>query len=52
VREHTVVEIAKTGVDIISAGDLTNNVQVIDVSMDVGDMKASALRQMRTGSAH
>jgi nicotinate-nucleotide pyrophosphorylase (carboxylating) len=52
VREHTVVEIAKTGVDIISAGDLTNNVQVVDVSMDVGDMKASARRQMQTGRAH
>jgi nicotinate-nucleotide pyrophosphorylase (carboxylating) len=52
VREHTVVEIARTGVDIISAGDLTNNVQVVDVSMDVGEMKSSALRQMRTGRAH
>ena len=52
VREHTVVEIARTGVDIISAGDLTNNVQVVDVSMDVGEMKASAVRQMRTGRAH
>jgi nicotinate-nucleotide pyrophosphorylase (carboxylating) len=52
VREHTVVEIAQTGVDIISAGDLTNNVQVIDVSLDVGEMKSSAIRQMRTGRAH
>jgi len=52
VRENTVVEIAKTGVDVISAGDLTNNVQVIDVSLDVGDMKPSALRQMRLGRAH
>jgi nicotinate-nucleotide pyrophosphorylase (carboxylating) len=52
VREHTVVAIAKLGVDIISAGDLTNNVQVVDVSMDVGEMKASALRQMRTGRSH
>lgn len=52
VREHTVVEIARTGVDVISAGDLTNNIQVIDVSMDVGEMKASAIRQMATGRAH
>jgi nicotinate-nucleotide pyrophosphorylase (carboxylating) len=52
VREHTVVDIARTGVDIISAGDLTNNVQVVDVSMDVGEMKASAIRQMATGRAH
>jgi nicotinate-nucleotide pyrophosphorylase (carboxylating) len=52
VREHTVVEIAQTGVDVISAGDLTNNVQVIDVSLDVGDMKPSAIRQIQTGRAH
>ena len=52
VREHTVVEIAKTGVDVISAGDLTNNVQVIDVSLDVGEMKPSAIRQMTLGRAH
>jgi nicotinate-nucleotide pyrophosphorylase (carboxylating) len=52
VRENTVVEIAKTGVDIISAGDLTNNIQVIDVSLDVGDMKQSAIRQMTLGRAH
>ncbi|MBI4456640.1 MAG: carboxylating nicotinate-nucleotide diphosphorylase [Acidobacteria bacterium] len=52
VREHTVVEIAKTGVDVISAGDLTNNVQVIDVSLDVGEMKPSAVRQMALGRAH
>ena len=52
VREHTVVEIAKTGVDIISAGELTNNVQVIDVSMDIGEMKPSAIRQMTLGRAH
>jgi len=52
VREHTVVEIARTGVDVISAGDLTNNIQVIDVSLDVGGIKSSAIRQMTLGRAH
>ncbi len=52
VREHTVVEIARTGVDVISAGDLTNNIQVIDVSLDVGEIKSSAIRQMTLGRAH
>ena len=52
VREHTVVEIARTGVDVISAGDLTNNIQVVDVSLDVGEMKPSAIRQMTLGRAH
>src|SRR2546427_1392922 len=52
VREHTVVEIARTGVDVISAGDLTNNIQVVDVSLDVGEMKPSAIRQMTLRRAH
>jgi nicotinate-nucleotide pyrophosphorylase (carboxylating) len=52
VRENTVVEIAQTGVDVISAGDLTNNIQVIDVSLDVGEIKKSAIRQMALGRAH
>jgi len=52
VREDTVVEIARTGVDVISAGDLTNNIRVVDVSLDVGEMKPSAIRQMALGRAH
>lgn len=52
VREHNIVELARLGPDVISVGDLTRNVQTVDVSLDVGEIKASALRQIRTGEAH
>ncbi|MBI4637962.1 MAG: carboxylating nicotinate-nucleotide diphosphorylase [Candidatus Rokubacteria bacterium] len=52
IRESNIVEIAKLGVDVISVGDLTRNVQTVDVSLDVGEIKASALRQMRLGQDH
>jgi nicotinate-nucleotide pyrophosphorylase (carboxylating) len=51
IREHNIVEIARLGVDIISVGDLTRNVQTVDVSLDVGDIKPSALRQIRAAAA-
>jgi nicotinate-nucleotide pyrophosphorylase (carboxylating) len=46
VREHTIVPIAQTGVDVISVGELTHSVQVVDISMDIGDIKPSAQRQI------
>lgn len=46
VREHTIVPIAQTGVDVISVGDLTHSVQVVDISLDIGDIKPSARRQI------
>jgi nicotinate-nucleotide pyrophosphorylase (carboxylating) len=49
VRESNLVEIAKLGVDVISVGDLTRNVQTVDVSLDVGDIKPSAVRHIRHG---
>jgi len=49
IRESNIVEIAKLGVDVISVGDLTRNVQTVDVSLDVGEIKPSALRQIREG---
>lgn len=52
IRESNIVEIAKLGVDVISVGDLTRNVQTVDVSLDVGEIKASALRQIRLGQDH
>lgn len=52
VREHNIVAMAALGPDIISVGDLTRNVQTVDVSLDVGEIKASALREIRTGEAH
>lgn len=49
IRESNIVEIAKLGVDVISVGDLTRNVQTVDVSLDVGEIKPSALREMKLG---
>jgi len=44
VNESTVVPIAETGVDVISVGDLTHTVKAVDISLDVKDIKPSALR--------
>jgi nicotinate-nucleotide pyrophosphorylase (carboxylating) len=52
IREQNIVEMARLGPDVISVGDLTRNVQTVDVSLDVGEIKSSALRQIRTGEAH
>ena len=49
IRESNIAEIAGLGVDVISVGDLTRNVQTVDVSLDVGEIKPSALRQIREG---
>jgi nicotinate-nucleotide pyrophosphorylase (carboxylating) len=46
VRESNIIPIAETGVDIISVGELTHSVSVVDVSLDIGDIKASARRQI------
>jgi len=50
IKESNIVEIAKLGVDVISVGDLTRNVQTVDVSLDVGEIKPSARRQISTGA--
>ena len=47
VNESTVVAIAETGVDVISVGDLTHTVKAIDISLDVKDIKPSALRTIQ-----
>ena len=44
VNESTIVAIAETGVDVISVGDLTHTVKAVDISLDVQDIKPSALR--------
>jgi nicotinate-nucleotide pyrophosphorylase (carboxylating) len=44
INERTIVPIAETGVDVISVGDLTHSVTSIDISLDVKDIKPSALR--------
>jgi nicotinate-nucleotide pyrophosphorylase (carboxylating) len=44
ITEDTIVDVAKTGVDVISIGDLTHSVAAVDVSLDVSEMKPSAHR--------
>jgi len=46
INESTIVPIAETGVDIISVGDLTHTVKALDISLDVRDIKPSALRMI------
>ncbi len=46
-HESTIVEVAETGVDIISIGDLTHSIEGIDVSLDVQDIKPSAQRTIK-----
>ena len=44
VNERSIVPIAETGVDVISVGDLTHSVTSVDISLDVKDIKPSAIR--------
>jgi len=44
INERTIVPIAETGVDVISVGDLTHSVTSVDISLDVQDIKPSAMR--------
>src|SRR5260370_891911 len=44
INERTIVPIAETGVDVISVGDLTHSVTSVDISLDVRDIKPSAIR--------
>lgn len=44
INESTIVPIAETGVDIISIGDITHSVSAVDISLDVADIKPSAIR--------
>ncbi len=39
ITEESILAIAQTGVDFISAGSLTHAVKSLDISMDVGEMK-------------
>ena len=39
INEQTIADIAKTGVDIISAGALTHSVMALDISLDIGRIK-------------
>ena len=44
INDRTIVPIAETGVDVISVGDLTHSVTSVDISLDVRDIKPSAIR--------
>jgi nicotinate-nucleotide pyrophosphorylase (carboxylating) len=44
INERTIVVIAETGVNVISVGDLTHSVTSVDISLDVKDIKPSAIR--------
>jgi nicotinate-nucleotide pyrophosphorylase (carboxylating) len=44
INEKTIAIIAETGVDVISVGDLTHSVTSVDISLDVKDIKPSAIR--------
>lgn len=39
IDEQRIVEIAKTGVDIISVGALTHSIKAMDISLDIGEIK-------------
>lgn len=42
VTVETVTDVAKTGVDYISMGALTHSVKALDISLDIGEIKASS----------
>jgi nicotinate-nucleotide pyrophosphorylase (carboxylating) len=44
INESTIVPIAELGVDVISIGEITHTVRALDISLDVQDIKPSALR--------
>ncbi len=53
INESTIVPIAETGVDVISIGDLTHSIRALDISLDIRDIKPSAVRTIErlTGKA-
>lgn len=40
VNEESIISVAKTGVDMISVGALTHSIKSLDISLDVGEIKA------------
>jgi len=44
INEKTIVPIAELGVDIISLGEITHTIRALDISLDVMDIKPSAVR--------
>lgn len=46
VSEETVIPIAQTGVKQIAIGGIVHSVKVVDISIDIGNLKASAIRDI------
>lgn len=42
VNEGNIVSVAKTGVDLISVGALTHSIKSLDISLDIGEIKAKS----------
>jgi nicotinate-nucleotide pyrophosphorylase (carboxylating) len=51
VNEQTVVPIARTGVKQIAIGGIVHSAKVVDISIDIGDLKASAIRDIARARA-
>lgn len=47
VTEETVIDIARTGVDHIAIGGIVHSGDVLDISIDIGELKESARRDIR-----
>lgn len=39
ISDETIISVAGTGIDLISVGAITHSVKVLDISLDVGEMK-------------
>jgi len=46
ISEATVIEVAKTGVNHIAIGAIVHSGDVLDISIDIGELKASARRDI------
>lgn len=42
INEDTIVNVAKTGVNLISVGALTHSIKSLDISLDIGEIKTRA----------
>ena len=51
VTEQTVVDIAKTGVNHIAIGGIVHSGDVLDISIDIGGLKDSAIRDIQRAKA-
>ena len=45
IHEDTIVNVAKTGVNLISVGALTHTIKSLDISLDIGEIKLRSAQQ-------